>query len=56
MPEKTGKKQRIAAVICELNPLHFGHEALFRQAKRHAQGLVYSQRQFCTAGRTRRFG
>lgn len=40
MPEKTGKKQRIAAVICELNPLHFGHEALFRQAKRHAQGLV----------------
>lgn len=40
MPEKTGKKQRIAAVICELNPLHFGHEALFRQARQHAEGLV----------------
>ena len=40
MPEKTRKKQRIAAVICELNPLHYGHEALFRHVKQHAKGLV----------------
>ena len=40
MPEKMTGKGKIAAVICELNPLHKGHEALFRQVKEHADRLV----------------
>ena len=40
MPEKMTGKGKTAAVICELNPLHKGHEALFRQVKEHADRLV----------------
>jgi len=40
MPEKMPKKSKISAVICELNPLHMGHRALFRQAKRVSEGVV----------------
>ena len=36
MPEK----MKIAAIICELNPLHQGHQALFSHAKSRCQGLV----------------
>ncbi len=40
MSDKMKKKYKTAAVICELDPLHFGHQALFRQAKEAADGLV----------------
>lgn len=40
MPEKMPKKSKISAVICELNPLHLGHRALFRQAKQVSEGIV----------------
>ena len=36
MPEK----MKIAAIICELNPLHQGHQALFSHAKSRCEGLV----------------
>ncbi len=36
MPEK----MKIAAIICELNPLHQGHQALFSHAKNRCEGLV----------------
>lgn len=36
MPEK----MKISAIICELNPLHQGHQALFSHAKSRCQGLV----------------
>ncbi|MGI6255017.1 MAG: nucleotidyltransferase family protein [Acutalibacter sp.] len=34
------EKLKISAVICELNPLHTGHRALFSHAKSHFDGLV----------------
>lgn len=34
------EKLKISAVICELNPLHSGHKALFTHAKQHFDGLV----------------
>ena len=40
MPEKMTGIGKTAAVICELNPLHKGHEALFRKVKEHAERLV----------------
>lgn len=40
MQENLGKKRKITAVICELNPLHFGHQALFRWAKGEDGALV----------------
>lgn len=40
MPEKVTQNKKNAAIICELNPLHKGHEALFRQVKQRAEGLV----------------
>lgn len=40
MPEKMSEKMKLAAVVCELNPLHFGHQWLFQQAKRQADGLI----------------
>lgn len=40
MPEKISEKMKLAAVVCELDPLHFGHQWLFRQAKERADGLV----------------
>ena len=40
MPEKMTGKGKTAAVICELNPLHKGHEALFQQVKAQADRLV----------------
>lgn len=36
MPEK----MKISAIICELNPFHSGHAALFSHAKSLSQGLV----------------
>lgn len=36
MPEK----MKISAIICELNPLHSGHMALFSHGKRQFEGLV----------------
>ena len=43
MPKKIPNdpiKTEFAAVICELNPPHFGHRALFEAAKRQYGGLV----------------
>lgn len=40
MPEKMTETGKIAAVICELDPLHFGHRALFRRAKEEAEALI----------------
>lgn len=34
------EKLKISAVICELNPLHSGHKALFTHAKQRFDGLV----------------
>ena len=34
------EKMKICAVICELNPLHSGHQALFTYAKERFPGLV----------------
>ena len=34
------EKMKISAVICELNPLHSGHAALFSHAKSFSDGLV----------------
>lgn len=34
------EKLKISAVICELNPLHSGHKALFAHAKERFEGLV----------------
>ncbi len=34
------KKLKISAIICELNPLHSGHKALFAHAKDHFDGVV----------------
>ena len=34
------EKSKVCAVICELNPLHSGHQALFAHAKAHFKGLV----------------
>ena len=31
---------KISAIICELNPLHSGHQALFSHAKSRFDGLV----------------
>lgn len=39
-PKKMQQKMKISAIICELNPLHAGHQALFRRAKELSQGLV----------------
>ena len=36
MPEK----RKVCAVICELNPLHAGHQALFAHAKKGGRALV----------------
>lgn len=40
MPEKMARTGKIAAVICELDPLHFGHQALFRRVKEEAGALI----------------
>lgn len=43
MPKKmpnTPSKIESAAVICELNPPHFGHRALFKAVKQRYKGLV----------------
>ncbi len=40
MPEKILRKRKNAAVICELNPFHFGHRALFQKARESADGVV----------------
>lgn len=43
MPKKIPNdpvKTESAAVICELNPPHFGHRALFEAVKEHYEGLV----------------
>lgn len=43
MPKKIPNapiKTESAAVICELNPPHFGHRALFQAVKEHYAGLV----------------
>ena len=34
------EKMKISAIICELNPLHSGHQALFAHAKARFGGLV----------------
>ena len=34
------EKMKVCAVICELNPLHKGHPALFAHAKSRFGGLV----------------
>ena len=47
MPEK----MKIAAIICELNPLHQGHQALFSHAKNRCEGLVcVLSGELCPAG------
>lgn len=40
MTEKMREKRNITAVICELDPLHLGHRALFQEAKRDGGALV----------------
>ena len=40
MPEKMTGIGKTAAIICELNPLHKGHESLFQRVKEHADKLV----------------
>lgn len=40
MPHKTQNKCKISAVICELNPLHHGHRAIFDHAREISDGLV----------------
>lgn len=40
IPEPLSSPPEAAAVICELNPPHFGHRALFDEVKRHYAGLV----------------
>ncbi len=40
MQEKLPEKKKIAAVICEFNPLHLGHRALLEQAREVSGGVV----------------
>lgn len=40
MTEKMAKNYKISAVICELNPLHKGHRAIFQHAKQLSSGTV----------------
>lgn len=37
---ENNEKMKVSAVICELNPLHFGHQALFSAAEEDCDALV----------------
>lgn len=40
MPKKMTKKYKNSAIICELNPLHMGHKAIFDYARDMSEGII----------------